>query len=249
MNNDIQRASRMKRFSAYLVDVMALVCVATLVMLCMSALLGYDSYSDRLEEIYEEYEALGLIQFEDEEPTPEEIERYNAAVEKFNNDEEVIMVYGKVVDLTLLIVSVGILLAYVLLEVLVPLWLGNGQTFGKKIFGIALMRIDGVKITTFMLLVRSILGKCVVETMIPALIVILMLLGGSVGAVGLLIIGLLLLAQVILLFATKNRTVLHDMLACTIAVDMESQRIFDSPEARTEFIKRISAENAAKAKY
>lgn len=249
MNNDIQRAGLMKRFSAYLVDVMALLCVATLIMLCMSAITGYEAYSDRLEEIYEEYEALGLIQFEDEEPTPEEIERYNAAVEKFNNDEEVIAVYGKVVDLTLIIASVGILLAYVILEVLVPMRLGNGQTFGKKIFGIALMRIDSVKITGFMLLVRSLLGKCVIETMIPVLIIILMLLGGNVGMMGLLIIGLLLLVQVILLFATKNRTVLHDMLACTIAIDMESQRIFDSPEARTEYIKRISAENAEEAKY
>lgn len=248
MNIDLQRASLLKRFSAYIVDLMALVCMVTLLALCLSSVLGYGDYSRRMEQIYEEYEKIGLIEIT-EELTEEEIAKYNAAVDLFNNDEEVQFVYSKVINLSLIIATVSIVASYAVLELLVPLWLKNGQTFGKKIFGIALMRLDGVQVTSFMMFVRTMLGKCVVETMIPVLLLLMMMLGANIGMTGLLIIGLILLAQVILLFATRNRSTLHDMLACTVAVDMQSQRIFDSPEARMEYIKRVSAENAAKAEY
>ena len=248
MNNDLQRASLLKRFSAYIVDMMALVCVVTLLALCQSSILGYGNYSRRMEQIYEEYEKIGLVEIT-EELTEEEIAKYNAAVDLFNNDEEARLVYSKVINLTLIIATVSIAVSYAVLELLVPLWLKNGQTFGEKIFGIALMRIDGVQVTPFMMFVRTMLGKCVVGTMIPVLLLLMMMLGANIGMTGLLIIGLILLAQVILLFATRNRSALHDMLACTVAVDMQSQRIFDSPEARMEYIKRVSAENAAKAEY
>lgn len=248
LNNDLQKASLLKRISAYLVDLMALVCVISAVAFSLSAVLGYDDYSTQMDAIYEKYEKLGLIEIT-EELTEEQIAAYNAAVELFNNDEHARYVYGKVIDLSLIISSVSILVGYVVLEFLVPLWLKNGQTFGKKIFGIGLMRMDCVQVTPFMMFARGVLGKGVVETLIPALLLIMMFLGASIGATALLIIGLLLLAQVILLFATRNHSALHDMLACTIAVDLASQRIFDSPEARIEHIKRISAENAAKAKY
>lgn len=248
MNYDLQRAGIMKRFSAYIVDLMALVCLITLIALCLSSVLNYGEYSERMEEIYEKYEKLGLIEIT-EELTEEQIAKYNAAVDLFNNDEEVKFVYSKVINLSLIIATVSIVLGYALLEVAVPLWLKNGQTFGKKIFGIALMRTDGVRATPFMVIVRTMLGKCVVETMIPVLLILMLMLGANIGLTGILIIGLILLTQVILLFATRNRSTLHDMLACTVVVDMESQRIFDSPEARIEYIKRVSAENAVKAEY
>ena len=156
--------------------------------------------------------------------------------------------YSMVVNLTLIIASFSILAGYLVLEFIVPLWLGNGQTLGKKIFGIALMRQDGVKITPLMLFARTILGKYTLETMIPVLIVI-MLLFQMIGLIGTLIIGLILLLQVILLIATRTNSALHDLLACTVAVDMASQMMFDSPEALLEYQKRISAEKANRAEY
>ena len=119
---------------------------------------------------------------------------------------------------------------------------------GKKIFGIALMRTDGVKVTPFMMCVRTILGKYTVETMIPILIVI-MLLFQLVGVGGTLVIALILLAQIIALFATSTNSAIHDLFACTVAVDMASQRMFESPEALLEYKKRLSAEAANRADY
>ncbi len=246
MNNDLQKASLLKRFSAYLVDLMALLCVVTLVALCLSAALGYNDYSERMDAIYEKY---GMKDFTDGEMTEEQTARFNEAVKAFNEDEEALAVYSKVIDLSLIIATMSTLVAFLLLELIVPLCLKNGQTFGKKIFGLGLMRTDGVKVTPFMMFVRAMLGKYVVETMIPLLLIIMMMLGASIGLMGLLVIALVWLLEIVLLFATRNHTTLHDLLACTIEVDLGSQRIFDSAHDRVEYMKRVSAEAAAKAKY
>lgn len=253
MNNEIQKASMLKRISAFTFDMILLVCLVVALAFGISAILGYDGYHARMDEKYEQYgQMFGIdvnISMEQFDALPEaEQARYNEAVEAINQDEEATKLYSMIVNLTLVIATVSILLAYVGLELVVPLLFGNGQTLGKKIFGIALMRLDGVKVTPFMLFVRTVLGKFTVETMIPVLLII-MLLFGFVGSIGTLIIGLILLVQVILLIATRTHSVLHDMLACTVVVDLASQRIFDSPEARVEYMKRLSAEAAARAEY
>ena len=99
-----------------------------------------------------------------------------------------------------------------------------------------------------MMFVRTVLGKYTLETMIPVLIII-MLLFQMVGLMGTIVIGFILLLQVILLIVTRTNSAIHDMIACTVAVDMASQMIFDSPEALLEYKKRISAELANRAEY
>lgn len=253
MKNDLQKASMLKRISAYTFDMILLVCLVMALAMVLSGIFGYDDYNAQMDAAYEKYgQMYGVdvsISLEDYEKLSEgEKARYEEALAALNQDPEATRTYSMVVNLTLVITSLAILLGYLVLELLVPLWLGNGQTLGKKIFGIALMRTDGVKITPFMMFVRTVLGKYTLETMIPVLIII-MLLFQMVGLMGTLILGLILLLQVILLIATHTNSALHDLLACTVAVDMASQMIFDSPEARLEYQKRISAEAAYKAEY
>lgn len=253
MNNDLQKASMLKRISAYTFDMILLVCLVMVIAMAMSGIFGYDDYNARMDAAYEQYGQMYGINVsmtldEYEKLTPEQLDLYKQALEAINADQEVMHIYSMVVNLTLIIASLSILLGYLVLEFVVPLWLGNGQTLGKKIFGIALMRQDGVKITPLMLFVRTILGKYTLETMIPVLIVI-MLLFQMVGVIGTMILGLILLLQVILLIATRTNSALHDLLACTVAVDMASQMMFDSPEALLEYQKRISAEKANRAEY
>ena len=243
----------LKRISAYTFDMILLVCLAMVVAMALSGIFGYDEYNARMDAAYDQYgQMYGInvsMTFEEyEKLTPEQLDLYMQALEAINADKEVMHTYSMVVNLTLIIASLSILAGYLVLEFLVPLWLGNGQTLGKKIFGIALMRQDGVKITPLMLFARTILGKYTLETMIPVLIVI-MLLFQMIGLIGTLIIGLILLLQVILLIVTRTNSALHDLLACTVAVDMASQMMFDSPEALLEYQKRISAEKANRAEY
>ena len=253
MKNDFQKASVLKRISAYTFDLILLACVVMVIAMALSGLFGFDVYNDRLDAAYEKYgELYGInvsMTFEEYgNLAPEELERYAQALEAINEDDEAVHAYSMVVNLTLIIASVSILLGYVLLELLIPLWLRNGQTLGKKIFGIALMRTDGVKVTPFMMVVRTILGKYTLETMIPVLIVI-MLLFQLVGLGGTLVIGLIFIVQIVAVLATRTNSAIHDLLACTVAVDMASQMIFDSPETILEYKKRLSAEAANKAEY
>lgn len=253
MKNDLQKASMLKRISAYTFDMILLVCLIMVLAMALSGIFGYDDYNAQMDASYEKYGQMYNINIsmtieEYEALTQEELDRYMQALEAINSDQQVMRTYSMVVNLTIIIASVSILLGYLVLELLVPLWLGNGQTIGKKIFGIALMRTDGVKVTPFMMFVRTVLGKYTLETMIPVLIII-MLLFQMVGLMGTLILGLILLLQVILLIATRTNSALHDLLACTVAVDMASQMMFDSPEALLEYKKRVSAEAAYKAEY
>ncbi len=249
MNFDLQKASMWKRISAYLFDVILLGIITVGVAFLLSAILGYDSYSDRLETSYEKYEALFDVDFD---TTTEdyaafgEVEKqnYDAALQALSSDEEVAYLYSMLLNLSMLIITFSLLFGYLLLEFLIPLLLKNGQTLGKKIFGIGVMRADSVKITPILLLIRTVLGKYTVETMIPVFI-ILMIFFGVIGIGGTAVISAFLILQIVLLIATKARTPLHDLLAKTVTVDLSSQMIFENEEALIEYKKKRHAEKAA----
>ena len=243
---DLQKASMWKRISAALCDFIALGTVVVGMLLLLSALLGYDGHAARLEEISESYEAeLGvdfdLAESDYEKLTDAEKEKYKLAIDAFSKDPDANYVYNLLVNLTFVMVTFSILIAFILLELIVPLLFGNGQTLGKKVFGVAVMREDGVKLAPMLLFVRAILGKYTVETMIPTLIII-MIYWDMIGILGtILLLGILAL-QLIMLSAGNTRQVLHDRLSHTVVVDYASQMIFDSPEAMLAYKQRIHAE-------
>ncbi len=250
---DLQKANMWKRISAALFDLILLVIVVVGAAYLLSLVLGYDAYSEQMDEFYTEYEATWGLDFDIsaadyEKLSDEERAEYDKAWEAFAADDEVNHVYGMIFNLTLIIVTFSILIAYLLMELMVPLILKNGQTLGKKIFGIALMRRDGVRVQPLLLFVRTVLGKFTVETMLPVLVII-MIYFNIAGLLGPAVVVLLAIVQIALLIATRNRTPIHDLLAQTVAVDMQSQRIFDSPEELLAYKQRLHAEDAAKADY
>lgn len=245
---DLQKANMWKRMSAALFDFIILGIVAVGAALLLSVVLGYETYSDQFTAITEEYQAeYGLdfdITAEEYAALPEEKKQaYEAANEAYGKDPEVAAVYGMIVNLSLLITTFAILLAYLILEFLIPLLLKNGQTLGKKIFGVGVMREDGVKLPPLLLFTRTVLGKYTVGTMIPVF-VIMMIYFNMLSIFGVVVIGGLLLVQGVLFFGTAAHTPIHDKLAHTVTVDIASQMIFDSPEALLEYKKRIHAEEA-----
>lgn len=139
------------------------------------------------------------------------------------------MQYRYIYSLLFMIVSLGILLAYLVLEFIVPLFLKNGQTVGKKVFSICLVRPDCVKINTLSLFARTLLGKFAIETMFPVLLVFLFFFGG-IGLLAIILFAAILILNIVLFFGSKNKTPIHDLLAGTVAVDMKLQMIFESEE-------------------
>ena len=128
-------------------------------------------------------------------------------------------------------------------EILIPLLFKNGQTLGKKVFGVAVMRADGVRIPAALLFLRAIVCKFTLETMVPVMALIGAFLYQWWITALILIIGIFAL-QIILFLSTKDRTPIHDICTYTVAVDMGSQKIFDSIEEKVEYIAKLQKERA-----
>ena len=247
---DLQRAGMWKRLSAALFDSIILFTVIVGMALLLSSVLDYDSHVSRMNELEQQYGDefgvdLNITLEELKALSEEERQVYEAADEAYSQDPDVIYTYNMMLSMAMVIVTFAILLGYLLLEFLVPLILKNGQTLGKKLFGIGVMRVDNVRLPSVLLFARTVLGKFTIGTMIPVYVVI-MIIFGRLGMFGTVLIGALLLVQAILFFGTHAHTPIHDKLAGTVTVDLASQMIFDSPEALLEYKKRIHAEATAK---
>ena len=253
MSNDLQKAGFWKRMAAWIFDGIFLSILAVGLGVLLSGLLGYDSYSNAVDEAYARYEGEYGITFEITQEeydalTEEKRLSYDAAYAALIADTEAMYDYNMMLNLSLVVTTGGILLAYLLWEFFLPLWFGNGQTLGKKIFGLCLVRNDGVKLNTLQLFARTLLGKFTVETMIPVYI-LLMLFWGTMDLTGTLMLGALALGQAVCLCVTRSNAAIHDLLAGTAVVDMASQTIFRSTEDLIAFQKKVAAERAARQPY
>ena len=253
MVHDLQKANMGKRISAYIFDSILLITVAVGVAALLSGLFGYDTHTAERQRLRQDYETRYGISFDVEwdsyEALPEEErQKQEEAYAAFAADPEVGRLDAMIVNLTLLILVFSLLVPYVLLELLVPLKLGNGQTLGKKIFGIGVMRVDGVRLSPFQLVVRTVIGKYTVETMLP-LFLILMFMFNVMAFACLLGMTVLVATQGIFTLFSYRHTPIHDMIAGTVAVDFASQRIFDSTEDLLAYQKRLAAEAAERADY
>lgn len=250
---DLQKAGMWKRISAFLFDNILLLVAIVGIAALLSTMLGYDKHSNTLNAAYEKYETQYGITFNTTQEqynamTEAEKANYDAAYEALTADEEAMYAYSMMVNLMLVILSGAILLAMFIFEFAVPMLFGNGQTLGKKIFGIAIMRTDGVKVSGPLMFIRTILGKFTIETMIPVIILFMMFLG-SIGIIGPFIFMVLLVLQCIMLVMSKSGRLIHDYLAKTVAVDMSSQMIFDTVEEMLEYKKSVAAEKAVMKDY
>lgn len=238
---DLQRAGMLKRVSAWLLDIIVVTILATGFGFLVSYVIGYDAKNDELSAIYASYEREYGISLErageltaGAGASEEELLKYQAASEAMAGDEKLTYTYTMVVNMTLVIISIGLLLAFAVSEFAVPLILKDGQTIGKKIFGLCLMQTDQMKVTTTSLAIRTFLGKYVIETMVPVLLII-MIFFGFIGMIGTIIIGLLLLLQLAIMIYTKTNSAIHDLMSFTVVVDAKSQMIFSSATQRDEY--------------
>lgn len=253
MSNDLQRAGMWKRIAAWMFDGILLSVIVVGFAVLLSWLLGYDNYSGAMEAGYARYEEQYGVTFEItmedyEAMTAEERMNYDTAYEALIADQEVLYNYNMVLHLTILIITLAFLCSLLLWEFFMPLWLGNGQTLGKRIFSLCVIRSDGVKLNTLQLFARTILGKFTIETMIPVYVLV-MLYFGSVGLTGTLLLFALLLAQGLCVAMTRNRCAIHDLIAGTVVVDKDSQTIFRTTEDLIAWKKKVAAERAARAPY
>lgn len=248
----LQKANFWKRISAYLFDIILTVTLAIGFASLLSAVVGYDKHQEQLQNYYEYYEQTYGVDFDISEEdynklTEDEKLKYETAADALEKDENVLATYSVIVSLSLVILSFSVLLGILSIYFIVPLFFKNGQTLGKKIFGLAIVRSNLVKVSTPVLFARTLFGMYAIETMFP-LFLLAMLYFNLMGGVALITIGLLFVLQVAVLIVSKNNSSIHDLLSDTVVVEFASQRIFETQEALEEFIKEqqaIEAQNAA----
>lgn len=250
---DLQKAGIWKRFAAWMFDAILMGILAVGLGFLLSVLLGYNGYSETVDRAYTRYGAeygvtFEITQSEYEAMSEEARQNYNDAYAALTADGEAMRAYNMMLTLSLVITTFGILLAILIWEFALPLALGNGQTLGKKIFSLGLIRSDGVRVNPMQLFTRAVLGKFAIETMIPVYI-LLMLFWGTMDLTGTMVLFALLAAEIICLIVTRTNSALHDLLAGTVVVDIGSQMVFRTTEDLIAYQKKVAAERAARQTY
>lgn len=248
---DLQKADTWKRVSAFIFDKILVFVLAVGIAFLFSLVLDFDKYSDMYNKTVESYSEkysvdLSISEEEYNKLSDADKKQFDDAYNVWVYDQERNYAISMILNLSLIVLIISSLVAYSALEFAVPLFIGNGQTVGKKIFGVAVMRIDGVKVSPFVMFARAILGKYTLELMLPLLLLLSIFYTGVFAPI---IPVLIVLVNAGFTIFTKNHTPLHDLLASTVTVDMATQLIFDSPEALLDYKQKIHAEMADRAEY
>ena len=253
MDISLQKASFGKRIIASIFDMITIIILAVGLAVGLSGALKYDSYMNTVNNAYAKYEKQYGVEFqitadEYDALSEEDKAKFMEASEALNKDEDVVYAYNMLINLSLIIATFSVLFGVVLVEFVVPLILKNGQTLGKKIFSIAVMHVESVKVSGVELFARAILGKFTFEIMIP-LAIIMMIFFNLIGIMVTVILFAIVIAEIICLVYNKKNMLLHDVIAATVCVDFLSQKIFDSQKEKEDFIKKKAADEAEKAAY
>ena len=198
----MQKASVGKRIISTIFDGILVSILAVGLAALLTIVLNTDKHITYVENAYAKYEAEYGIELDDmtqeeyNNLTDEKREVFDKAIGALNNDSEAKYHYNMWMHLTLLTLTFSVLIGVVAVEFVVPLLLGNGQTIGKKVFGIALMHQEGIKINNIQLFARTVLGKFAIELMIP-LYVAIMVYFNSIGIISIILMLALFIAQII----------------------------------------------------
>ena len=253
MGHELQRADFWKRLSAFMFDTMMIILAAVGIAAIMSLFMNYEGHYNTIETIEAECAAkyginTDLTAEEYEQLSDDEKQRYLEADAEFGSNPLVADAYNKLLTLTLLTITFSLLIAYVGLEFVVPIFLKHGRTLGKKIFGLAVMRTNGVKLDGQAHFIRSIIGKYTMETMVPVYI-ILMIIFGNLGPIGTLMLIAFLILEIAVYATTRTRSTVHDLVSDTVVVDMASQMIFESYDDLMAYKTKLHEEEANKKEY
>ena len=234
MANTSNKAALSKRASAFFIDVVLLLLLAVALAYVLSLAFGYSRFSQAYSSGIERYAAQYNVQFDKvvsqadfDALTDQQKASYEAAVAAMNEDTEILDALSSMVRLIFLIAALSLFLAFMALEFIVPLFLKQGRTLGKKAFGLSVTKKDGSPLGPVPLLVRTFVGKYLIETMIPVLIIIITIfnaigLMNGPGIIGFAIILVIVISNLALVFISANGCAIHDHIADTIVVSSDS---------------------------
>lgn len=259
---DIQKANFWKRISAALLDLMLFLVLAVGVMSLMSPILGFNKRVDRYYEIRDNHVEECEAKYEEEhgerveldlsiaygEMSDAQKEIYDEVEQLCNNDAEMSYIVVLLLNYSLIITIVSTLIPHIILEFVVPMILKNGQTVGKKVFALGVVRTNSVKVSPTVAFIRMLLGKFTIETIVP-IFIILMIFFGVIGLVGPIVLLALLILEIVMMCITHTNSTIHDLISDTVVVDMSTQLVFENEQALIDYKKKLHEEEVARAPY
>ena len=253
---DLQKASFWKRASAFLFDLVIMIVVVVGIASLMSMAMKYELHYSNMEherdvekqKIESEYGCELDLSVGYSQMTEQQKEMYERLDNAISENDTFQAAAFLLLNYSLVICLVSTFAAYAILEFAVPMIFGNGQTLGKKLFSIGVIRTNTVKASRLVLFVRMLFGKFTIETVLP-LFVLIMMFFGIIGIVGPVVILGLVLLEVVAMLATRTRSALHDLIADCCVVDLSTQMVFESEQALLDYKKKIHEENVANSPY
>ena len=140
---DIERASILKRIAASLLDFILVLILSVGAAWLISLITNYNEHIDNVNEYYDYYNEkydIDLLGTSDKykDLTEEEQEAYDERLEQANleyaNDKEAIKEFNLVINLSIMIISVGLFFGIFITEFIIPLIFKNGQTHRGTFF-------------------------------------------------------------------------------------------------------------------
>ena len=236
---DLQKASLLKRFSAFLLDMILLCTIAVGFALLVSVIVDFDGYAQKMRDAEQVCIDAGI---DTKTITREQYDELSAELKKLYNDyDQSIMVCFSLIVTE---VSIGLFMAFMLCEFVVPLLLKNGRTVGKKVFNIGVMQINGIRVRAVSVFVRGMLGKYAIETMVPLLLLTFFFIITHELFLLIVFVAIVIL-QVVLFFATKTYSFIHDVLSSTVVVDLATQMIFETPDDLVAYKEQVHQQQVA----
>ena len=253
---DLQKASFWKRASAFLFDMVIMLVVVVGIATLMSMALNYGMHFDHMEnekdvekqKIEAEYGCELDLSVGYEQMSDQQKEMYNKLDEAISKNDTIQAALFLLLNYSLVICIVSLFAAYAILEFAIPMIFGNGQTLGKKLFSIGVIRTNTVKASPFVLFVRMLFGKFTIETVLPAFVVIMMFFG-IIGMIGPIVILGLLVLEIVAMLSTRTRSTIHDLVSDTCVVDMSTQMIFENEQALLDYKKKLHEEEVSRSPY
>ena len=226
---EFNKAGLIKRGVAKIVDLILILALVIGIGTVANNLIGYDEMTNELENVYSEYsERYGInrdfTQEDYDKMTQEEKDDYNARVmeanKALNEDEYAQGLYKKILTCSLVVIASSFLVACFVLEFIIPLIFGNGQTIGKKIFGIGYINLFGNDINIFKTVFVSLIKTFgATAFIVPYCLIYFALVSYEISLVCAFGYGVLLLVNVICTIAGKNRRSLVNLLTGTVCAN------------------------------
>ena len=239
-------AKIVKRFAAWVVDIILIIILWTGVSTITSAVYNYDHYVEVVTEKYVEYN-IATYDEEKKEYILVDIANDKNAQENYSllvKDQEYVEAYQKANRGQIIILSSGLFVSLLVFEFVLPLCLKHGRTIGMRFFAIGYVTDDDIDIGFKQILVRFLFGKFILLGFVPLTGFLLFSMGSGYGGIGLILLVGVPILNLILSVITPEKRGIHDYIARVKPIDNDCQIYVKSIEELNKLkIQELSNKN------